>query len=153
MSDDEGVAPMLMDDEDDHEQLVEEEAEAEAEEEHDEAAEGEGGEEGGAEEKEHNGDEPATASSSSSTPLKRPMTAYFLFLAAERPAIIAALDAEAAEAQAAAGEGAEAVKSRSKNVAVIGKMLGDKWKTMTDEEKQVRPAAPICSDWLALAAS
>lgn len=140
MSDDEGVAPMQMDDEDDHEQLqAEEEAEAEAvaeaEEEHDEAAEGEG-EEGGTEEKEHNGDEPAA--SSSSAPLKRPMTAYFLFLAAERPAIIAALDAEAAEAQAAAGEGAETVKSRSKNVAVIGKMLGDKWKTMTDEEKQVR---------------
>lgn len=128
---------MQMDDDDEHEQQQqqqEEEEEAEREEEeHDEAAAEEGAEAEGAD----TGDA-AAGSSSTTAPLKRPMTAYFLFLAAERPSIVAALDAEAAVAQAAAGEGAEPVKSRSKNVALIGKMLGDKWKTLTDEEKQVR---------------
>ena len=127
---------MQMEEDDEHEQQQQQEADAEAEvlteeQEHDEAAE-DGDAEEEEESKEPGGD--ATAAASPAAPLKRPMTAYFLFLAAERPGIIAALDVEDA-AQAEAGA---AVKSRSKNVALIGKMLGDKWKALTEEEKQVQ---------------
>ena len=100
------------------------------EEEHDDAgAEGES--------KENGGDE-AVGGDSTVTPLKRPMSAYFLFLADARPGVIATLDAESqAEAEAAGAAPGEPFKSKSKNVALVGKMLGDKWKAMTDEEKEV----------------
>jgi hypothetical protein len=48
----------------------------------------------------------------------------------------------AAAAAAAGGEGDEKkeaapVKSKSRNVALVGKMLGERWKLLTDEEKEV----------------
>lgn len=66
--------------------------------------------------------------------LKRPMSAYFLFAAAIRPAIQADLDAEAAKESEETGR---EVKSKSRSLATVGKIVGDKWKEMTEEEKEV----------------
>ena len=133
---------MQLDGEDDDEQQQEADEPQEEEEEEEHAAEGDGNE-SAAEGKQSASGAAASAAASSTTPLKRPMTAYFLFLAAERPAIIAQLEAETAAenaaaiaAAAAAGTEPVPVKSKSRNVALIGKMLGDKWKQLTPEEKE-----------------
>jgi histone H3/H4 len=80
------------------------------------------------------------SSSGGVVPLKKPMTAYFLFLADERPKVTAQLDAESAAEAAAPAEGEvkeAAVKSKSKNVALVGKLLGERWNALTDEEREV----------------
>jgi hypothetical protein len=85
---------------------------------------------GGGEEGKVDGDSSAAAPRT----LKRPMTAYFLFMAAIRPTVMAELDAAAAAESAESG--AE-VKTKSRTLAVVGKIVGDRWKAMTDEEKEV----------------
>lgn len=73
----------------------------------------------------------AASSSSSRTPLKRPPTAYFLFLSEARPIILAELASNQAESDASGGG-----VSKQPSVAVVGKAIGDRWKSLTDQQRQ-----------------
>jgi histone H3/H4 len=73
------------------------------------------------------------AGTAASKTLKRPVSAYFLFMSNLRPTLIAELDAAAASASASSGT---EVKSQSKSLAVIGKLAGERWKTLPEDEKE-----------------
>jgi len=69
-------------------------------------------------------------SGETSVTLKRPLSAYFLFAQHIRPTLLAELESSEG------GESAAPANGKNK-LAVVGKLVGERWKTMSDEEKEV----------------
>lgn len=70
------------------------------------------------------------ANGEASGTLKRPLSAYFLFAQHIRPTLLAELESGEANESAAPASG-------KNKLAVVGKLVGERWKTMSDEEKEV----------------
>lgn len=91
------------------------------------------GEEGEQEEGEQKSTTGASGDGAAPRTLKRPVSAYFLYMSHVRPQLLAELDAAAQEESAATGK---EVKSQSKSLGVVGKMAGERWKALPDEQKE-----------------
>lgn len=90
-------------------------------------------EDGSGEAAEVDGERPEGASADApARTLKRPMGAYFLFMTEARPSIIAELDA-AASSESAGADG----PSKKRSLAAVGKLGGERWTKMPEEEKEV----------------